>query len=92
MSAADEPIRRRMMGLSDDELRRAVTVEADDWQPEALAVAREELARRGIRDVETAAPLAAPETDKRRPLYRNGVPLVLLAIILIRVLIFLLAH
>ena len=48
MSADRETLRRRLPGLGDDELVRMVTVEAADYQQEAIALATEELRQRGI--------------------------------------------
>lgn len=82
----EDRIRRRMMALSDDDLRRVVGAERDDWRPEALAVARQELSRRGIHDAEDAQALTVPESDPRRPNYAHGVPIVLLVALLLKVL------
>jgi hypothetical protein len=46
MSDDDDPIRRRIAILTDAELRAALGPERDQWQPEALEIAREELGRR----------------------------------------------
>jgi hypothetical protein len=47
----DASIRAHMEKLDDDELRKIVLVEAASWRAEALVIAREELARRGIDDL-----------------------------------------
>jgi hypothetical protein len=92
----DDPIRRRMMSLSDEELRRVVTVEADDWQPEAIAIARQEMERRtitaagpyrGPANQQSGPP--APIADRRRPDKRKGVPLILLMVLLLKVILIL---
>lgn len=44
-----DPIRRRMVSLKDEELLRILGPDADDWQPEAQDLAREELQRRGVK-------------------------------------------
>jgi hypothetical protein len=46
MQMVPDEVRRRMAAMSDEDLRRVVTVEAEQYQPEAIAIAREELARR----------------------------------------------
>jgi hypothetical protein len=92
----DDPIRRRMMSLSDEELERVVGVEADDWQPDAIDVAREERVRRGLGGPAPFREPAyrrsgppAPLADRRRPNVSKGVPLFILAIIVARVLLYL---
>lgn len=95
----DDPIRRRMAALSDDELRRVVTVDADDWQPEAITAAREERERRNLKGLtpyrdpsdKRSGPLA-PVPDRRRPDVSKGIPLGLVAILLVRVILYLLRH
>ncbi len=49
-----EQIRKRMEQLTDDELRKAVTVDADQYRPEAIPIAWEELRKRGVTDVPPA--------------------------------------
>jgi hypothetical protein len=90
-------IQRRMAGLSDDELRRVVTVDADDWQPEAREEARQEMERRNLVGPDPyRAPgnqqlgPSAPLPDRRRPDVSKGVPLIFFALILVRALIYLL--
>jgi hypothetical protein len=80
MDEADDPIRRRMSQLSDDELRLAVTVEQDQWQPEAIRIAREELVHRGIFDVPEAAVTMAQERA-RAPVAKAAGGLTLLYIV-----------
>lgn len=92
VNVLDEQIRRRMQALGDDDLRRVVGAERDDWQPEALAVARQELARRGIHDAEAEQSAPAAEPDPRRPAYRTGVPIILLVALLLKVLSILLRY
>jgi predicted nucleic-acid-binding Zn-ribbon protein len=48
-------LRQRIKALSDDELRRMVHVDADDYRPEALAIASEEIRLRRLATGEPAA-------------------------------------
>jgi hypothetical protein len=63
----DAPIRQRMSILTDHELQRVVTVEADQWQPRAIELAREEILRRGILNV----PVPDAQQDEP-PVPRSG--------------------
>jgi len=93
----DDPIRRRMRSLSDEELRRVMTVDAADWRPEVVDIARQELERRehpnGVDPFRAPSPPRGPQeaplADKRRPNVPKGAPLVLLLLVLARVLMFL---
>ena len=77
-----DPIRRRMESLSVEHLLLVVGEEADDWQPEAQAIAREELRRRGVSKIPTPDPVlqakieaaerAAVEEDARGDMVVGG--------------------
>ena len=43
-----EGLRERILGLSDGQLRRMVTIDIKEYRPEAIAIANEELAHRGL--------------------------------------------
>jgi hypothetical protein len=90
-----EPIRRRITALGDEELRRVVTVDAADWQPEAIAIAEEELRQRELAQGhpyrESAAPV--PTTpDQQWSYLRRGVPVLFFILVAFRLLFFLIAH
>jgi hypothetical protein len=96
--AKRDPVRARMMAMTDDELERVVTVDVDDWQPEAREVARQEMERRNIVGVAPFREAAIPRTqvpaagDRRRPLYPKGVPLFIIALLVLRVMLYLLRY
>ena len=54
-----ETLRLRIESLTDDELVRLLTVEADQYREEALDIARAEAARRGV-VIGDPAPVASP--------------------------------
>ena len=85
MGAEEDPIVARMQSLSDDELMRVVGVERAEWRPEALEVARAELARRGIVSIPDEAP-PAPSGDRRRPYLKAGIPIGIIIALLLEVL------
>jgi hypothetical protein len=62
--ADDDAIRARLALMSDDELRRMVSVERKDYVPRALDLAESELVRRSA--VGQTAPQLAP-TEKPSP-------------------------
>jgi hypothetical protein len=74
----DAPIRARMSILTDYELQRVVTVDADQWQPRAVELAREEIARRGVLSV-PAADAQQDEQPGARPEVMRGPRLAWLA-------------
>ena len=45
---SDGELRDRILGLRDGQLQRMVNMEADQYRPEAIAIANEELLRRGL--------------------------------------------
>jgi hypothetical protein len=97
---APDPIRARMQSLTDDELVRVVTVEAGDWEPEALAAAREEMARRERaapdlhREVPggpTGTPPAPEPADRHWPRMKKSLPVTILIVLGLRLLALLLS-
>jgi len=54
MQVEDDVVRQQMARCTDNELRIAVTTDAANYHPEALVIAREELARRGIEEPKPA--------------------------------------
>jgi len=76
--------RRRMEAMSDDELRRVVTVDVDDWQPDAVAMARQELGRRGI-DAVTPTDVGAHRVGRRTPMPKWRVALIVVGLVLIAI-------
>ena len=82
----EDPIRQRMAILTKEELLRVVTVEKDDWQPEALEVAQEEIRRRGL-IVSTPDSLPGVPDDARRPMYKAGVPIAIILMLLLKLLL-----
>lgn len=67
-----EVIRGRIAELTDDELRRVVTVEAGDYRKEALDVAWAELRRRGI---EAPSPQEVEKLQQQSAKDRQDAPL-----------------
>jgi hypothetical protein len=53
-------LKERLTGLTDEELLEIVEVEADDYTPEALDIARTELTARGIEFSEDSEPSEEP--------------------------------
>ena len=47
-SREEDELRQRILGQSDGQLRRMVTMDIKDYRPEAIAIANEELVRRGL--------------------------------------------
>ena len=48
MKGSTDPVEAHLRGLDDAAVLRVVSVEASDYTPEALALARDEIARRGL--------------------------------------------
>jgi len=63
----DDIIRGRFAAMTDDDLRRAVSVERDDYVPRALELAEEELARRGAIEAPPSALDATKEPVVSKP-------------------------
>ncbi len=63
-----EELRERYSSLSDEDLKRIVTVDFSDYQEEALDMAKRELQKRGITDISrsTAARQDSQETKKSK--------------------------
>ena len=79
MPTSEADLRERMKGQSTEELVRACTLEAGDYTPEALAIAREEITSRG-EDASKLVP--APKTEAPDAPERLGGTLMILGLVL----------
>ena len=81
MPTSEADLRERMRAQSTEELVRACSLEAGDYTPEALAIAREELASRG-EDVSKL--VAEPRKETPTEPMRLAGTLVILGLVAVR--------